>query len=436
MNFFVSIFFHLTHNFTTQITIGDLLFCHGLRKRNHYYLRLLLYLPFIFAPVIWEALPSTATSLARAPFFMIGWFSYFFIFMVLLSSIITWFCYDAPYLQILFYTVAAHIIQHTTYLVGSIFENFFPEMSPLANGIMVLVIDIIIWTITFFLLIQRISKTRTAVPNRTLLAFVTISATMVNILNYWAWAFKIQTMATLVYELLSSIFLLVIQFDLCERSHSQLEKETFTQLFRTAESQQALSADTISLLNRKCHDMKHQIAALRQAHNFDEREKSLAELEETISIYDNMSQTGNPALDTLLSEKHLQCHANHIQFTHIVDGSLFHFMDNTDLYALLGNALDNAIESVLKEEISNRIITMRGVQKNGFLTIVIDNYCSTPVQFEDGLPVTTKENKDYHGFGVQSIRFITQSYHGKLSFRYIENENRFVLTIIFPLSQD
>lgn len=36
-----------------------------------------------------------------------------------------------------------------------------------------------------------------------------------------------------------------------------------------------------------------------------------------------------------------------------------------------------------------------------------------PVDFEDGLPLT-KKNKNYHGFGVKSMRLIAEKYGGKM----------------------
>lgn len=59
------------------------------------------------------------------------------------------------------------------------------------------------------------------------------------------------------------------------------------------------SKETIEIINIKCHDMKHQIAALRgQADPV-----VLDELEKAINLYDGAVKTGNDALDILLAEK-------------------------------------------------------------------------------------------------------------------------------------
>lgn len=45
---------------------------------------------------------------------------------------------------------------------------------------------------------------------------------------------------------------------------------------------------------------------------------------------------------------------------------------------------------------------------------------------------TTKTNKAYHGFGIKSIKLLTEHYHGDLSLK--TDDNRFVLDILIPYS--
>ncbi len=83
---------------------------------------------------------------------------------------------------------------------------------------------------------------------------------------------------------------------------------------------------------------------MRHIENPAEREKNLKELEQSIRIYDSIVKTGNEILDTLLSEKSLICEARDITIHCVIDGKKLFFMDSIDIYALFGNAIDNAIE--------------------------------------------------------------------------------------------
>ena len=64
------------------------------------------------------------------------------------------------------------------------------------------------------------------------------------------------------------------------------------------------------------------------------------------------------------------------------------------------------------------------------MSIRLENYCGTPVRFEDGLPVTLKHDKEYHGYGVKGIRRIVERYGGTLHMH--QDGCLFELDIILP----
>ena len=98
-------------------------------------------------------------------------------------------------------------------------------------------------------------------------------------------------------------------------------------------------------------------------------------------------------------------------------------MDKTDIYALFGNLVDNAIEAVTKlSDAEKRIIdlTVRGV--DNMVAISVSNYFDgNLVTDSDGLPTTTKSNTEYHGFGLKSIKYIVQKYDGDLTITTKDN---------------
>lgn len=52
----------------------------------------------------------------------------------------------------------------------------------------------------------------------------------------------------------------------------------------------------------------------------------------------------------IYTEKSLLCERHKIRFTYMIDGEQLDFMDPVDIASLFGNALDNAIESVLRTD--------------------------------------------------------------------------------------
>ena len=114
----------------------------------------------------------------------------------------------------------------------------------------------------------------------------------------------------------------------------------------------------------------------------------------------------------------------------MADGEKLNFMDGSDLYCLFGNIIDNALDAVKSIENQNlRIINLMVKSQGDMVIIQEDNYFHGSLTFRDGLPLTTKKNTDYHGFGMRSIRMIVQKYEGQLT--TYANGDIFHLNILF-----
>ncbi len=208
------------------------------------------------------------------------------------------------------------------------------------------------------------------------------------------------------------------------------EKATLVSLLELQAHQSETSKKEQEILNMKFHDMKHQINLLKEM-NGEDKNKTLNELEKVIDIYGDYAKTGNDALDIILTQKSLLCTKENITFTYIIDGNAFSFMSASDISSLFGNLIDNAIEAVSKEEGDYRLIKISASLKNGFLSLIEENYVTEKVKFSsNGLPISTKENQIYHGYGTKSIKYIAQKYGGTFSFE--QKGNRFKVSLLFP----
>lgn len=237
-----------------------------------------------------------------------------------------------------------------------------------------------------------------------------------------------------VYSMLCSAFVLWVQVSHRKALHWQRELAAQEQLWRSQKEQYQISKAQIELINHKCHDLKHQIAALRTVHSEEQRNASLREVEQAAMIYDAAVQTGNEVLDVVLTEKSLLCEEKKIHWTCMADGSRLDFLDPIDLYAIFGNALDNAIEGV--EELRDpekRVIAVTVFNRNELAILQVENYYDRQLQFRDGLPRSSKGDDAYHGFGMKSIQRTAEKYNGSISVR--TEENIFVLSIVLPIPE-
>ena len=202
---------------------------------------------------------------------------------------------------------------------------------------------------------------------------------------------------------------------------------------RQREQQYEISKDTIDLINVKCHDIKYKLGSLLAGQG-QGSENAVSDLYESISIYDTKVSTGNDLLDVLLTEKSLYCEQHGITFSCLAQGEKLAFMDRGDLFCLFGNIIDNALEAVRGlPEREKRVINLSVKSKNDLLIVQEENYFGGQLSFKDGLPVTTKEDKNYHGFGTRSIRMIARKYGGELTTGV--SGDVFHLNIIFSMSE-
>lgn len=194
------------------------------------------------------------------------------------------------------------------------------------------------------------------------------------------------------------------------------EVAAMDRMLRTQHSQYLASRRSIEEINRKYHDLKHWTTALRTEIDPARKADYLDQLEESIRAYGSRVETGNTVLDTILTAKATECAQQHITLTPVVDGGVVDFIDAVSLSALVGNALDNAVEASLRiEAVEQRLIRVLVRGHDGFVVMRFENYFEGELAFHDGLPGTSKDDTLHHGYGLRSMRQIAESYGGSLT---------------------
>ncbi len=243
----------------------------------------------------------------------------------------------------------------------------------------------------------------------------------------------IHNIRTLV-DLAGLAFLYAYHVQRCE-TYTKRELGAIQNILKYQYSQYRQSRDSIDFINRRYHDLKNQIAALRAEQDPQKRMAYLDEMEEEFQGYEVQCKTGSPVLDTLLTGKNLYCARHRIKMTCVADGALLSFMDVMDICTIFGNLLDNAIECELKiPDKEKRLIHLSVSASKGFLLIRCENYCLETPTFADGLPVTSKPDAENHGYGLKSIRYSMEKYGGTMTLH--NRDDWFSATLIFPLPED
>lgn len=248
--------------------------------------------------------------------------------------------------------------------------------------------------------------------------------------NYDSSIFVIRTMVDL-----GGVAILFAHHVQCYDLQVRRELEAVQNVLQNQYLQYQQSRESIELINRKYHDLKHQIAFLRTETDEERKKAYLDEMEADIKNYEAQNKTGNSVLDTVLTSKSLYCSQHQITLTCVADGSLLGFMKVMDICTIFGNALDNTIEYVETiAEPEKRLIHVSVFSQQGFVMLRFENYCESELEFEEDLPKSTKKDAAFHGYGLKSIRHVAQTYGGTVTVR---NENNwFELNVLLPVPQE
>lgn len=215
-----------------------------------------------------------------------------------------------------------------------------------------------------------------------------------------------------INKLLSCILVLFVLYNQSRYLNSHEENVKLEAMIEQQKAQYERTKQIIEQVNVKAHDLKHFVEIFQS--KSDMPHEVVSELKNVGNAYENIYNTGSKALDITLTEKCSHLTGYNVEFSVLADGTLVSFMSDVDIYVLFGNLLENASEAVLKESPDNRVIGLYLKKTGNFISLHIENTCTAKPQFSDGMPLTSKDDKQNHGLGTKSIKLIVTKYNGNL----------------------
>lgn len=226
----------------------------------------------------------------------------------------------------------------------------------------------------------------------------------------------------------AGVLILSVQHEQLREAALHSELAAMDNVLHRQYEQYKQSKENIRLINRRYHELKMQIAAIRAERDKVKQDAALAEMESDIHRYEAENKTGNPVLDTLLTAKSMYCQQHGINLTCVADGTLLDFLSTGEICTIVGTALDNATECVLTEtDPEKRLIRVAVYAQNGFVMLRFENYCAQPVELgPDGLP----RQSSHGGYDLKSVRAAAETHGGTVTLHW-ENE-WFTLRVLLP----
>ena len=207
-----------------------------------------------------------------------------------------------------------------------------------------------------------------------------------------------------------------------QRSHIlEMQREQYK---REIEAQKR-SANALSLLR---HDMRHFCVAISTYIDSGEYDKAKEYISGIISYVDRTAThkfCKNEIVNMILSSYENVMEENRIDFKTSICIPERLPVSDVDLTSILSNALENAIHAVLPLEVEKRHITLHLRMDDGKLLISLKNTFAEKPVLTDGIPHSSKEG---HGFGTQSIRYVTEKLKGNCQFSV--KDDWFILRIV------
>lgn len=418
--------------FPFQLFIGALLFCIHVSRRKYFLVRFIPSVALIFL------LHYLFVFGLYGDGSLLGWVNVLFIFAAELLFIAL--CFKCDWRQTVFVGSGSYALQHFiscfNTVIGRHIFSFVPETGgwhALLNCALILISAGIFYGFHRFFVRRMLAQggfegfANIRDIHIILLSSVTVAIVcMVSILA----SVNGKDIYHNIYACCCCLLLLLLQFGIFEHGAEKKKRKTSEELLEYEHEQRRLAKETIEILNRKSHDLKHRIESIQKIIEDEALDGKLKNLYEAARTYDTFLDTGNSALDVLLTEKNLYCNKYGIRFTCIADGGIVNFMSDEDIYCLFGNALDNAIESVSGEE-ENRWISLNLHKQNGFAVLHTDNWCPDTPIFKNGLPLTTKSDGTKHGQGMTGMKYVAEKYGGTLTVGC--KDHIFSLNVIIPI---
>lgn len=420
--------------FVGELLLATSVYVFKLRKRNHFWLWLVLCLScFIGFAYSWSLIPyiNSVTSIIFSILF------FFIAFFGLIGSLMA--CFKVNIQAAMFLGTAGYAMQHFTYkliqiVIGSI-EKGIPSFVDNNYGIYGIYASFVIISLPIFynMFGKKIHNNETLIIKDSrllIISIILIICTVILNLIYESFV-KVSNLTLFIvgclFDMVCCFLTLFIEFEMLkskEISEAYIQMKT---IWESEKKQLEISKENMDYMKILAHDLKHE---LNESTLLISKDK-VDELNHRIAAFGNSIKTGNDILDLVIAERTLIVQKENINLSIIADGSVLSNMKQSDCYSLFMNIMDNAIDAVKELPKDQREISLAVRESMGMILIHEVNPFKGTLNFKDGLPQTTKRDSMYHGFGTKSIKGIVDSYSGDCEIS-IKDNNIYVLNILLP----
>jgi len=171
-------------------------------------------------------------------------------------------------------------------------------------------------------------------------------------------------------------------------------------------------------IRRIRHNIKEQygcVQALLVGGKYDQAKDYLSEIKMPNLLLNPLTVTNNDALNAILSYLSHKCDNNNVKLNCFILSDNIECFSAADVSVILSNLVNNSLESCVESSVSE--IKLELYEQKNYFCITVKNPIIKSVLKKNPFLVTTKHDKDMHGFGVESVKLLAEKYNGITSFR-------------------
>ena len=181
------------------------------------------------------------------------------------------------------------------------------------------------------------------------------------------------------------------------------------------------------------HDIRNHLRSIADLNEKGDAEKIAAYINQIIQSSDLQSSVrlcDNNLLNTILYRIKQQCDASGTSFLADIRSGCTDFLSEYDMTALFSNLLDNAVEATkgIPDSYIELSTAPQGSQK---VLITMVNSCKkNPFSNNGRRLITSKGDRQRHGYGMKSIQRVVDQYDGDSSFHFDAETDTFHTVLI------
>ncbi len=440
-----------------QLAAAEWIFLYRLEKKDHLWKRIILAVVCMLAAV-WVIPGELHGVLANS-------LQYLFLFSITILSMAL--CMKEPFSNLILCGIAGYTLQHLFYLIFTGIDRVLfrdiellgvTRIDPYAPpkqvdatmnlrqmmiyigiyGVLYLATLFIVYLIAFDIfdpLIQKNHNFKLGTTNLLCLSGLLITVDVIsNMITNEYTVSAVSYTLEISYNIIICLMILALFYSELSRSTLRDELSGTQYILKQSKNQYEVARKTTELMNIKYHDLRHRSEQMGDGDILFREEKE--ELRDILRMYDVQFQTESDVLNVILTEKNIRCREKNAELLCMADGAGFDNMKPHHLYALLGNAIDNALEAVCQLPEDERLINLY-IKRQGEIThIHIENPYAGEIMLRGGMPITRKADRKYHGYGMASMKTIAEQYNGAVSVEAKNGIFALDITLLLPKSTE